>query len=90
VVIDPELKTFNYTIEYYLLKHFSHFVKPGAKKLETGGEYKDLLAFLNPDKSVVVILANQLHTAKDVKIRIGEKIYQAELKPDSFSTITVP
>jgi glucosylceramidase len=90
VVVDPESKTFNYTIEYYIIKHISHFVKPGAKKLETGGEYKDLLAFLNPDKSVVVIIANQLHTAKDVKIRIGDKTYQTELKPDSFSTITMP
>lgn len=90
VVVDPESKTYNYTIEYYLLKHMSHFVRPGARKLETDGEYKDLLAFLNPDKSVVVLIANQLQTAKVVKIRIGNDTFSAELKPNSFSTITVP
>jgi len=90
VVVDPESKTYNYTIEYYLLKHMSHFVRPGARKLETDGEYKDLLAFLNPDKSVVVLIANQLQTAKVVKIRIGNDTFLAELKPNSFSTITVP
>jgi len=90
VVVDPESKTFHYTIEYYLLKHLSHFVRPGAKKLETTGEYNDLLAFLNPDRSIVVMIVNQLQKNNTVKIRIGGNTYSAELKPDSFSTITIP
>jgi glucosylceramidase len=90
VVVDPESKTYNFTIEYYLLKHLSHFVKPGAKKLDTGGEYKDLLAFLNPDKSVVIMIANQSKAANKVKIKIGDNTYSVELKPGSFSTIMIP
>jgi len=90
VVVDPESKTYKFTIEYYLLKHLSHFVKPGAKKLDTGGEYKDLLAFLNPDKSIVIMIANQSKTANTVKIKIGDNTYSVELKPDSFSTINLP
>lgn len=90
VIVDPETKSFRYSIEYYLLKHLSHFVKPGAKKLETTGEYNDLLAFLNPDKSIVIMIANQLTSEKMVNIGIGEITYPAKLIANSFSTILVP
>lgn len=50
------------TYEYFLLKHLSHFVKPGAKRLDikslTG--YENLLAFANPDQSVVIMTQNDL------------------------------
>lgn len=89
VVVDADAKTFNYSNEYYLLKHVSHFVQPGAKKLDTGGEYKDILAFLNPDKSIVVVVANQEQTVKFVNIKISDKIYSPKLAPNSFNTLVI-
>jgi glucosylceramidase len=89
LVVDPDAKTYNYSNEYYLLKHVSHFVQPGAKKLDTTGEYKDLLAFLNPDKSIVVVLANQEQTEKSVNIKINDKVYSPKLSPNSFSTLVI-
>jgi len=89
VVVDADAKTFNYSNEYYLLKHVSHFVRPGAKKLETGGEYKDVLAFINPDQSIVVVVANQEQEAKTVNIKINDKVYSPKLAPNSFNTLTI-
>lgn len=89
VVVDADAKTYSFSNEYYLLKHVSHFVQPGAKKLDTGGEYKDILAFLNPDKSIVVVLANQEQTEKPVNIKIGDKIYSPKLEPNSFNTLVI-
>jgi glucosylceramidase len=89
LVVDPDAKTYNYSNEYYLLKHVSHFVQPGAKKLDTTGEYKDLLAFLNPDKSIVVVLANQEQTEKSVNIKINDKVYSPKLSPNSFNTLVI-
>ena len=37
VPVDTEAKTFRYNFEYYLLKHLSHFVRPGAKRLDIRG-----------------------------------------------------
>ena len=68
VTVDKESKTFRYTPEYYVLKHASHFVKPGAKVLELQGTYDDALAFLNPDGYIVLILANQENASKTVSI----------------------
>ena len=89
LVVDPDAKTYNYSNEYYLLKHVSHFVLPGAKKLDATGEYKDLLAFLNPDKSIVVVLANQEQTEKQVNIKINDKVYSPKLSPNSFNTLVI-
>ncbi len=89
VVVDANTKTYNYSNEYYLLKHVSHFVQPGAKKLETDGEYKDVLAFVNPDQTIVIVVANQEQTEKSVNIKIGDKIYSPKLEPNSFNTLTI-
>ena len=37
VSVDLQKKTYTYNFEYYLLKHVSHYVMPGARFLETGG-----------------------------------------------------
>jgi glucosylceramidase len=68
VTVDKESKTFRYTPEYYVLKHASHFVRPGAKVLDMQGTYDDALAFLNPDGRIVLILANQEDAPKPVSI----------------------
>ena len=36
--------------EYYVMRHFSHFVRPGAKVLGTTGHFNSMaIAFRNPD-----------------------------------------
>jgi O-glycosyl hydrolase len=37
--VNKSEKKFRYNHEYYLLKHFSHFVKPGAKFLRSSGTF---------------------------------------------------
>ena len=57
VVVDPQTKSYRYTPEYYVMKHVSHYVQPGAYKLETEGAYTNLLAFRNPDNSIAARLS---------------------------------
>jgi glucosylceramidase len=89
VVVDSISKTYKYTSEYYLLKHVSHYVKQGAKKIETAGTNEDVLAFINPDKSIVVVMANLDAKDKQINIRIGNETYSPILKANSFSTFYV-
>ncbi|HBF34130.1 TPA: hypothetical protein DDW35_06165 [Candidatus Sumerlaeota bacterium] len=44
--------------EYYVMRHFSQFVKPGAKRVLSSGSWNDRVAFVNPDKSTVVVISN--------------------------------
>lgn len=85
VTVDKGNKTFRYTPEYYVLKHASHFVRPGAKVLElTGGNFDDALAFLNPDGRIVLLLANQEDVPKTVGVSVRVqrgKPYKPGVKP---------
>ena len=75
-----------YNPEFYLMKHFSHFVKPGAKYLETKGEWScNVTAFKNPDGSVIMIVMNPME--ENVNIEINHKSYT--MPPRSFNTIVV-
>ena len=68
VVVDKEKGTFRYSPEYYVLKHASHYVQPGARVLTLGGTFSDALGFLNPDGRIVLLLANQSDAPKTVSI----------------------
>ncbi len=87
VTVDAVAKTYQFNYEYYLMKHLSHFVKPGAKMLQTKGPFSNLLAFVNPDKTVVVILQNDTDKPCTKTIKVGDDTISAELKPNSFKTI---
>ena len=83
VTVDKEQKTFRYTPEYYVLKHASHFVRPGAKVLAIQGGYEDALAFLNPDGRIVLLLANQEDVPKTVGVTVRvqrDKPYKPGIK----------
>lgn len=87
VVVDPELKSFNYTAEYYVLKHVSHYVQPGAYKLKLNGVYKNALAFVNPDDEIVLAIANEYKEEKVLNIQLSDKLYTVTLKPFSVNTL---
>ncbi len=89
ISVDTVAKTFKYNYEYYLMKHLSHYVKPGAKRYETTGAFNNLLAFINPDKSIVIIIQNDNKEDKAVRIKVGDKIVSPSLKGDSFNTFII-
>jgi len=89
VTVDPESNTFQYNHEYYLLKHVSHFVQPGAKRLKTSGSFQNILAFVNPDNSVVCVVQNETSAPVKINIEINGKTIAPELPANSFNTFVV-
>ena len=89
VTVNPAEKTFKFNHEYYLLKHVSHFVKPGSKRLITKGIFENILAFKNPDKSIVCIVQNDESGEKEIKIEINGKTLNPILPANSFNTFFV-
>lgn len=91
VVVDPATSTFRYTHEYWLMKHLSGFVKPGAVRIEafSWSGYENQLAFQNPDGSVVVVVQNDLGDPLPYKVGLDGQVFEALLPADSFSTFTI-
>ncbi|MBQ4107770.1 MAG: glycoside hydrolase family 30 protein [Clostridia bacterium] len=58
-----------YTPEYYLMKHFSHFIKRGAHYVKLNGEYASgCAAFENPDGTRVVVAYNPYENEQTITI----------------------
>jgi len=89
VAVDPTQKTFRYTHDYYLLKHLSHFVELGAKRLETTGTCDDTLAFLNPDGTTVVLVRNELPDLAMIQVQLQGRTVVIKLPPDSLGTLSI-
>jgi glucosylceramidase len=89
VSVDTAAKTFKWNHEYYVLKHLSHFVQPGARRHETEGTLDDALAFRNPDGTIVVVLRNPTTEARPVNVEAGGARGSISMDPDSYATLTL-
>ena len=89
VTVDTASKTFRYNHDYYLLKHLTHFVDPGARSLEATGTCDDALAFLNPNGAVAILLRNELSHPQLVQVRVLDRTVAVELPPDSVGTLAL-
>lgn len=77
-----------YQPEYYLMRHFSAFVKPGAVRMGLKGNFSGTaLAFENPDQSLAVILLNPFDEAKEITFSYKGECYRIEADAHSFNTI---
>lgn len=89
VSVDVINKTYKYNYDFYLMKHLSHYVMPGARKMSTDGKYDNILAFLNPDNSLAILIYNDSNETKKLSINIMNKTIVPTLQPNSLSTILV-
>ena len=91
VVVDSRSGQVTYTPFYYCYKHFSFFVEPGAHLLATESNWGNKLAFVNPDGTVVVVLANPSKDNLPVNLSIdGRQSETVALPAHSFDTFTLP
>lgn len=70
VIVDPEKDEVYFTPLYYVMTHFSRYVRPGAKRIALSGIPDDVkhVAFRNPNNQITVILFNP--TEKDIHYTI--------------------
>ena len=86
VTINDSAKTYKYTPEYYVMKHASHYVMPGARLLAIGGNYDDAIAFLNPDNSVIALVGNQDDDARTLTVSINGQEQNVPVASHSVNT----
>jgi len=75
-----------FTPEFYLMKHFSHFVKRGAKYVCVKGEFaSNCVTFKNPDGGYVSVIANPY----PFEITVTLEDHSYTLDPRSINTVTL-
>jgi O-glycosyl hydrolase len=70
------------------MKHFSATVQPGARRIAvSGGPFKDVVAFQNPDGSKVLAFANGGDQTTSATVQVGETACQLDVPPKSINTV---
>jgi glucosylceramidase len=86
VVVDAYDGTIVYTPQFFLMKHLTAFVKPGAVFLKPTSEGDPALAFKAEDGAVVVVVMNSNRYDRTAEIHVGEEMAKVNLPARSFST----
>lgn len=75
IIVDPEADEVYFTPLYYVMAHFSKFIRPGAVRIGFENPDKELMltAVQNSDGSIAVILLNQSSKPKPIHLKIDEK-----------------
>jgi glucosylceramidase len=88
--IDRRTKEVRYNYEYYVMKHFSHFIAPGAARIGSFGyDGGRSIAFRNPDGRIFCMLDNPTSEGRDVSIYVGMERYDVRLEADSIYTVCI-
>ena len=91
VVVDSKSGRVTFTPYFYLYKHFSHFIEPGAHVLASQGTWDDRIAFKNPDGSVVIVVANRTDTDLPVTLHVDtRRSAPVTIPARSFNTFVMP
>jgi glucosylceramidase len=84
LAVDTSAKTLIVTPAYYVFRHFSQFVAPGAKVVATHGG--DAVAFKNPDGSVVAVMFNS-GPAKTMTVAFAGEKLQFAIPSNGWATV---
>jgi glucosylceramidase len=87
---DPLTGEVRFNPEFYVMKHFAHFIDPGAVRLAVTGAWAgSAVAFKNPDKRIVTVVANQLPTARPMTLTCEGKCTTMMLSEYSINTFVI-
>ena len=80
-----------FTNSYYYIGHFSKFIRPGAKRIQSASSRSPLLttSFINKNGSVVVIVMNQTSNKMNYNLCIGKNAAVVEILPHAIQTLVL-
>jgi glucosylceramidase len=87
LTVDRTAKTLTATPAYYVFRHYSQYVDPGAKRVALSGNTLDGVAFKNADGTQVAVLYNSGTAAKTTVVAISGTRLQFSIPASGFATI---
>jgi len=89
LTVDRTTKTLTATPAYYVFRHVSQYVVPGATRVATTGK-TDALAFKNPDGGIVAIVHNTDGAARTTILGVPGANLQFEVPARGWATVRWP
>ena len=91
VIVDPEKDEVYYTPLYYIMAHFSKFIRPEAKVIDVIKSDEELMvaAAKNPDGSIAVVVFNEGTTLKKFVLTHDGYNKNISISPQAIQTIMI-
>lgn len=107
ITINKTSGAVTYNPQFYAVQHMSHFVKPGAMRIATTGNYNqggsillsanleenvtsgDMMAFRNPNGTVVLVARNTADTDMPVAVKFGSLKFKPTIPAHSINTFYI-
>ncbi len=90
VLIDAAAGAVHFQPSFYYIAHFSRFVRPGAKLAALANDSAlAAIAFVNPDRSVVVIIVNQADDAAAFSLAVADDARSCRVPAHAIQTYIV-
>ena len=91
VITIPNTSSFSRNEEYYLIGHFSKFVRKGAHRIKTtissmAPSGISTCAFMNADGSKVLVVMNRTGSTQQFTVRCGTRKFQYSLNTESVAS----
>ncbi|MDG1822162.1 MAG: glycoside hydrolase family 30 protein [Flavobacteriaceae bacterium] len=91
VIVDTDKDEVYFTPLYYIMSHFSKFIRPGAKIIDSKISDPQLMAAAakNPDGSIAVVVFNESKTRKSFKLNLNQLSKNITIEPQAIQTIVI-
>ncbi len=91
VIVDPEKDEVYFTPLYYIMAHFSKFIRPGAVIIDAQNTDDDLMvaAVKNPDETIAVVVFNEGKTIKHFALNLKDTSKKITISPQAIQTIMI-
>jgi len=90
VTVNQQTKALTYNLDFYTLAHFSDFLKKDAVRIESSkaeGNFTSV-AFMNPDKTISVVVYNMKSQDRDAQIHLGDQTLVFHMPAKAVATLT--
>ena len=91
VIVDPEKDEVYMTPLYYVMSHFSKFMRPGAVKIGCVIDHNELMttAVQNPDGSIAIVIFNPTEKSENIQIGLKDQKIDISIDKQAIQTIII-
>ena len=91
VIVDIKKDEVYFTPLYYVMSHFSKFMRPGAVKIGCTINHKDIVAtsVKNPDGSIAVAIFNPTNEIKTIEIKMNNNKKIISISAKALQTVVI-
>jgi glucosylceramidase len=88
--VNQTTKALTYNLDFLTLAHFSDYLEKDALRIDSTkaeGNFTSV-AFMNPDKSITMVVYNIKDTQRDALIHLGDQVLVFNMPGKSVSSVT--